>query len=203
MTATAPSAGPRIDTQRNRGLLVAAAGRLFGTGGTATMAEVAAEAGISTATAYRHFSSVQDVLAAYRFEVGRELRDFVEAQGLGGVDLLRAVCRKWIELVVLHGGSMVHTRSAEGYLARMRTGAPHLTVQADALRRPLEEAALELGAGRPGDEALFLWNVLFDPREIFDLIDTVGLTAEQACERLVGTYIGALTGWSACDAEEG
>ena len=75
-------------------------------------------------------------------------------------------------------------------------GTCHLTVQAEALRRPLEEASRELGTQPRGDEALFLWNAFFDPRELFDLIRTVGLTPEQASRRLVLTYTAALRGWS-------
>lgn len=190
-----PAAGLRADTQRNRALLVSAAGRLFGAGGTATMAELASVAGISTATAYRHFASVEDVLAAHRFDVGRQLLAFTSAQEAHGTDLLQRVCRKWVELVVEHGGSMVHTRSAEGYLARIRGGAYYLTVQAEALRRPIDEASRELGTGPLGDEGLFLWNLFFDPREIFDLINSAGLTPEQVARRLTATFTGALQSW--------
>lgn len=192
-----PPAGLRVDMQRNRMLLVDAAGRLFGAGRSSTMSDVAAAAGISTATAYRHFTSVDDVLAAYRFEVGRELLEFSRSQEKLGLELLEAVCNKWVHLVVQHGGSMIHTRSAEGYLARVRDGAYYLTVQADALARPLEEASRALGIKHPGDEALFLWNGFFDPREIVDLIRSLGLTAEQASARLVRTFTAALTGWAA------
>lgn len=146
----------RIDTQRNRMLLVNAAGRLFADGTAATMADVAAAAGTSTATAYRHFASVDEVLAAYRFEVGLELLDFSVMQDARGLELLRLVCGRWVQLVVMHGGSMIHTRSAEGYLARV---------------------------------------VFFDPREIFDLIHSVGLAPERASERLVRTFTAALKGW--------
>ena len=90
---------------------------------------------------------------------------------------------------------MVHTRSAQGYLARIRAGAYYLTVQAEALERPLAEMARDLGTD-PGDEALFLWNVFFDPREIFDLIHSAGLTPEQASDRLVRTFTAALNGWA-------
>lgn len=192
-----PASGLRTDTQRNRALLVSAAGRLFAAGTPATMAEVAAAAGTSTATAYRHFASVEDALAAYRFEVGRELLDFSRAQDAHGAGLLRLVCGKWVQLVVRHGGAMVHTRYAEGYLARILEGAYYLTVQAEALKRPLEEASKELDTGQLGNEALFLWNVFFDPRDIFDLIHSVGLTVEQVSDRLTRTFIGALKGWSA------
>ncbi|MFJ5958914.1 TetR/AcrR family transcriptional regulator [Paenarthrobacter sp. NPDC092416] len=197
MTVLDPPAGLRVDMQRNRTLLVDAAGRLFGAGRSATMTEIAVEAGISTATAYRHFTSVDDVLAAYRFEVGRELREFSRSEESDGLELLNAVCHKWVQLVVQHGESMVHTRSAEGYLARVRAGAYYLTVQAEALERPLEEASRALGIHHLGDEALFLWNGFFDPREIYDLIRSLGLSAEQVSARLVRTFTAALTGWSA------
>lgn len=195
MEVVDPAAGLRLDTQRNRSLLVSAAGRLYGVGGTATMTELAAEAGISTATAYRHFASVDEVLAAYRYEVGRELMAFSMTQETRGVELLRSVSRRWVQLVVLHGRSMIHTRSAEGYLARIRDGAYYLTIQAEALHRPLEEASRDLATGPLGNEALFLWNIFFDPREIFDLINSVGLTADEASDRLTSTFIGALKGW--------
>ena len=59
----------------------------------------------------------------------------------------------------------------------------------------MEEACTELGLSPLGDEAMFLWNILFDPREILDLINTVGLNKKQATERLVSALRGALIGW--------
>jgi AcrR family transcriptional regulator len=187
----------RSDTQRNRRQLVKAAGQLFAARrGTVSMSEVARQAEISSATAYRHFASVEDILAEYRFGVGEKLRDFSLKQESSGVELLTAVSRKWVDLVTRHGGAMLYTRSGEGYLARLRSGAFYLRVQADALERPLREACDELGLPDLGDEAMFLWNILFDPREILDLINTVGLTKEQATGRLISALKGALAGWS-------
>ncbi|MFJ4029697.1 TetR/AcrR family transcriptional regulator [Paenarthrobacter sp. NPDC089989] len=189
----------RSDTQRNRRQLVKAAGQLFASRrGPISMTDVAKHAEISTATAYRHFPSVEDILAEYRFGVGEKLRDYsLKQQELTGVELLTAVSRKWVDLVTRHGGAMLYTRSGEGYLARLRSGAFYLTVQADALERPLREACEELGLPPIGDEAMFLWNILFDPREILDLINTVGLTKDQATARLIAALKGALAGWSA------
>ncbi len=162
------------------------------------MTDVAKHAEISTATAYRHFASVEDILAEYRFGVGEKLRDYsLKQQEVSGVELLAAVSRKWVDLVTRHGGAMLYTRSGEGYLARLRQGAYYLTVQADALERPLRESCEELGLEPLGDEALFLWNILFDPREILDLINTIGLTKDQASRRLVEALKGAMIGWSA------
>ena len=188
----------RSDTQRNRRELIKAAGQLFATRrGPISMTDVAKHAEISTATAYRHFPSVEDILAEYRYGVGEKLRDFSLKQESSGLELLEAVSRKWVDLVTRHGGAMLHTRSGEGYLARLRTGAFYLTVQADALERPLRETCDELGLMPLGDEAMFLWNILFDPREILDLIQTVGLNKEQATARLVSALTGAMTGWNA------
>lgn len=159
------------------------------------MADVAERAEVSTATAYRHFGSVDEILAQFRYEVGERLLEFSRAQESRGVALLEAVSQHWVDLVVKHGGSMVHTRSDEGYLARLRSGATYLTVQADALLVPISEAAAELGIADPGDEGLFLWNILFDPREIFDLLETVGLDKRAAAARLVSAFCGALRGW--------
>ncbi|MFF1831826.1 TetR/AcrR family transcriptional regulator [Paenarthrobacter sp. NPDC058040] len=188
----------RSDTQRNRRQLVKAAGQLFASRrGAISMTDVAKHAEISTATAYRHFASVEDILAEYRFGVGEKLRDYsLKQQEASGVELLTMVSRKWVDLVIRHGGAMLYTRSGEGYLARLRSGAFYLTVQADALERPLREACEELGLPAIGDEAMFLWNILFDPREILDLINTVGLTKDQATARLIAALKGALAGWS-------
>jgi AcrR family transcriptional regulator len=187
----------RSDTQRNRRQLVKAAGQLFAARrGPINMSDIAKHAEISTATAYRHFPSVEDVLAEYRFGVGEKLRDFSLKQESTGLELLEAVSRKWVDLVTRHGGAMLYTRSGEGYLARLRKGAYYLTVQADALERPLREACDELGLEPLGDEAMFLWNILFDPREILDLIQTVGLSKDQATVRLIAALKGAMAGWS-------
>lgn len=173
-----------------------AAGALFAARrGPINMTDIAKHAEISTATAYRHFASVEEVLAEYRFNVGQKLRDFSLKQASGGLELLEVVSRKWVDLVVKHGGAMLYTRSGEGYLARLRSGAFYLTVQAEALQRPLSEACVELGLSPLGDEAMFLWNILFDPREILDVINTVGLSKQQASERLVAALCGALKGW--------
>jgi len=187
----------RSDTERNRRRLVKAAAFLAGRRGTdVKMADVAERAEVAAATAYRHFGSVEEILAEYRFDVGLRLLTFSQKTEGHGVALLADVSAEWVRLVVKHGRAMVHTRSDEGYLARLRSGAHYLTVQADALARPIAEAATELGLPAPGDEGHFLWNILFDPREIFDLKDTVGLTEAQISHRLVAAYCGSLRGWT-------
>lgn len=159
------------------------------------MAEIAERADVSAATAYRHFGSVEDILAEFRFGVGQRLLEFSSRQTVLGVALLETVSLHWVALVVKHGDAMVHTRSEIGYLQRLREGARYLTVQADALRLPIAEAARELGVPAPGDQGMFLWNILFDPREIFDLITTVGMSQEHVGRRLVSAFCGAMQRW--------
>lgn len=192
----------RSDTERNRKRLIKAAAYLVARRGSSVrMIDVAERAEVSVATAYRHFGSVDEVLAQFRFDVGNRLLAFSRKCEATGIDRLRLVCEFWVRLVVKHGGAMVHTRSDVGYLERLREGTPYLTVQADALLPSIADAATELGIADPGDEGLFLWNIMFDPREIFDLLRTVGLSEAQAAHRLFRAYCGALVAWVEDDAD--
>jgi AcrR family transcriptional regulator len=194
----------RSDTERNRRRLIKAAAYLVARRGSSVrMADVAERAEVSTATAYRHFGSVDEILAQFRFDVGQRLLDFSARSEERGLLRLQLVCEYWVRLVIKHGGAMVHTRSEHGYLERLRAGTPYLTVQGDALLPVIADAAAELGVEDPADEALFLWNMMFDPREIFDLLRTVGLTEEQTARRLYAAFCGALVGWASDRAGEG
>lgn len=188
----------RSDTERNRRRLIKAAAYLVARRGSSVrMTDVAERAEVSPATAYRHFGSVDEILAQFRFDVGQRLLDFTLKSEGHGLARLQDVCAHWVRLVIKHGGAMVHTRSEQGYLERLRAATPYLTVQGDALLPVIAEAAAELGVEDPADEALFLWNMMFDPREIFDLVRTVGLTEEQTARRLFAAFCGALVGWAA------
>ncbi|MFD9664508.1 TetR/AcrR family transcriptional regulator [Rhodococcus sp. NPDC059968] len=193
----------RSDTERNRRSLIQAAVKLSsGNDEPVNMTEVAKAAEVSPATAYRQFSSVDHILGEYRFEVGCRMRDYARTLDTVGLERLEELCRCWVGLVVEHGEAMVATRSRHGYLERLREDTYYLTVQAEALLEPLQQSARELGIADIGDEALFLWNLLFDPREIFDLLNTVGLSAEQVGTQLFAALRGALTGWAAARGEQ-
>ncbi|MEV7425818.1 helix-turn-helix domain-containing protein [Streptomyces sp. NPDC091212] len=170
----------RSDTERNRRHLIKAAALLFENSPTpVSLAEIARHAEVSTATAYRHFSSVEEILHAFRAQVGSELRDFSARQTTRGMARLEAVSRCWVSLVLEHGGAVAQMRSHRGYLERLREASNYLTPQA---------------------EALYPWNALFDPRDILDLIKS-GRTEEEAATRLVAALRGALISWSTADQE--
>ena len=120
----------------------------------------------------------------------------------GAWSKLEAVSRCWVSLVLEHGGAMAQMRSHRGYLERLREGTGYLAPQAEALAEPLRQTTEELGLGDMGDEALFLWNLLFDPRDILDLIKS-GRTEDEAATRLVAALRGALVGWSAAEPRSG
>jgi len=87
---------------------------------------IAAEAGISVATAYRHFTSVEEVLNAYCQEVGQLLLDKSIGQRCSGMEKLENVSRYWIKLVRERGAAMVPMRN--------HRGLPHTLTQAANLR---------------------------------------------------------------------
>ena len=187
----------RSDTERNRKSLIQAGARLFEySENPISLAEIAAEAGVSVATAYRQFNSVEEVLNAYRQGVGQLLFDFNEHLSCYGLERLEKVSRYWVKLVREHGAAMVPMRNRRGYLERLWEGAEYLLVQADVLRPALRESMTEMGLPDIGDKAVFLWNILFDPREIFDLLNTVGLTEKQVGTQLLSVLIGGLRGFA-------
>jgi AcrR family transcriptional regulator len=66
MAASTETRRLRADAARNRQALIDAARRLFTTRGlAATLDDIAVEAGVNVATAYRHFANKQELLAAF------------------------------------------------------------------------------------------------------------------------------------------
>lgn len=196
----------RSDQQHNNESLIQAAAYLFEhSEGSISLADIAKQANVSVATAYRHFDSVDGALAAYRRDIGLRFCAFSLEQTSSGLALLNAVCAFWVELVLDKGRALVHRRSHEGFLVRYRRRESYMAGQIDALQRPLRETLDVLGIERADgvvDEAAFLWNILFDPREIFDLEECLGLDADRISHRLVAAFRGALMGWATAKAAE-
>jgi AcrR family transcriptional regulator len=191
----------RRDTLRNRRQLIRSAVTLLeDPGRQVSLTDIANHAEVSPATAYRQFASVEEILDAFRSDVGSQLLEFSRHQTGSGEQRLAAVSRYWVELVLHHGAAMVQHRSPRGYLERLWHDTGYLEVQADSVRLPLAEAMADWGLRDIGDEAVFLWNILFDPREIFDLRNTVGLSATQIGTQLLAALRGALQGWAAARA---
>jgi AcrR family transcriptional regulator len=184
----------RRDSIANRERLIAAAGSLLARGERPrNLQQVATEAGLSAATAYRHFESLDAAMKAYAHRTILSMQEFADRQEARGEELLRILSSEWVRLIRERGPAMVHLRSPEGFLHRRRSGdrlitdtcmylEPAVLGILDELELPPE--ALEYG--------LFLWNVMFDPREVLDLLGTLGWSDDLLVGRLMTSYVPAL-----------
>jgi AcrR family transcriptional regulator len=188
----------RSDTRRNRRRLLEAVGELAREApGQLTMQAVASRAEIGPATAYRYYSSMDDVLAAYVLSVVEELRDFSARSTAEGRPLFDSVVNKWVDLLAEHGPALVQLRSRQGYLERLNDGDAIITAVRDAWNEPVKGLLDDIGLQNEMIEyALFLCNMMFDPREIQDLLQVTDLSRREVITRLTEAYSGALRGWA-------
>lgn len=160
------------------------------------MPVIAEHAGLSIATAYRYFPALDELLNTYLHQVIILLRNHSHDCPKTGMALFEDVVAEWCRLLHIYGVSMVQLRSRRGLLERLREGDPVITTVREAWERPIRAVMRELDiADDRFDEALFLFNLLFDPREVLDLIGT-GMSDEEALRFLITTYTGALGSWS-------
>jgi AcrR family transcriptional regulator len=188
---------PRQDAVRNRRKLLDAAGQVLSDEPeTVSMPLVADRADLSVATAYRYFPSLEELLTTYIRELIIELRDYSHDCPKTGAPLFEDVVAHWVQSLRLHGPAIVQLRSRQGFLRRLIDNDELISVVRDAWERPIRGVLRQLEiADEHFNHALFLHNVLFDPREVFDLIDT-GMDESEAVTRLVGAFYGALQGWA-------
>ncbi|MEU4726038.1 TetR/AcrR family transcriptional regulator [Nonomuraea dietziae] len=158
-----------------------------------SLQQIAAEAGLSSATAYRHFGSLEDALQAYTHQTVLAMKEFAAAQQTHGRDLLKRISAEWVRLARERGPAMVHLRSARGFLERREAGE-RVIMDTCAYLEPA--VASVLGELRLDEKHLafgvYLWNVMFDPREVLDLHHTLGWPQEEIVDRLLDSYIAAL-----------
>lgn len=162
------------------------------------MAELAKAAGMSTATAYRYFQSLEEVAQAYLVTTMTKLRDFAVGRQETGIDLLHVVSRYWVGIVQEHGGVLVQIRSRRGFYDRLQRRILSTELGMEARRRALVGVLEEKGLPSSMiEDAAMLYNTMFDPRDILDLIRLRGLDPESATRVLVSAFLGALCGWHA------
>ena len=196
--------GKRVDSRATRRKLLVALRRLLDHGhADVTLQTVAEEAGVSTATAYRYFGSAEEAVLAYILEFPDEVAAaFVEREHEeGGLARLALWCRTWIELVDEGwGSSLVYLRSPEGFLARRADGEAVISAVCRHVEPLMSEALEELGLSPSAlDVALFLWNAIFDPREILDLRRTLRWTRARIEHGLWAMFLGSLRAYDSSD----
>ena len=188
----------RSDTRRNHRQLLKAVGELAREApDQLTMQAVASRAEIGPATAYRYYSSLDDVLAAYVLSVVEELRDFSVTSTAKGRPLFDSVVNKWVDLLAEHGPALVQLRSRLGYLERLKSGNAIIVAMHDAWSEPVRGLLDDIGLPDTMVEyALFLANMMFDPREIQDLLQQTEMSRQEIITRLTEAYGGAMRGWA-------
>lgn len=200
--------GERGDAVENRQRLLGAVEAMLERQGAFSLTELAEAAEVSRATTYRNFASADEAIT--EFVAGR-LDAFEQAlQLMGTVDVPRSraealskqvaardnyesLCRAWGELIERHGTALVHVRSTEGYLARVRRDDT-LIGRIHRIVRPRLAALVESGVVPPQDldVATFYWNLLLDPREMIDLAGYLGESVVDATERLADDLLRLL-----------
>lgn len=181
------SAPSRRDGRRSRDRLLRAAGELLSTGQPFSLTDVAVSAGVSTATAYRHFGSARQVadvyVAGFLDDVQRRRPAALSGQADPG-SRVAALCRAWVDAVLEWGPALTHLRSTEGFLARLRRGDKDM-LRAAAFIEPDLADLLDTDIGSAQlSYALLIWNALSDPREILDQRHTLDWTAAYIAARL-------------------
>ena len=185
----------RRDARQTRRALLDAVGDLLRTQGTYfSLPELAASSGVSTSSTYRHFDSVEDACEQFLAEIIKELLDLLGAVASSqpATDLIRTMCRAWVEQVDVWGPAAVELRATQGLLAGRRTGQPGVV----ALFSVLESALVRAFGSQVEDpvdreEAALLWLTLFDERLVLDLRES-GRTVEETSEFLHAALVGAL-----------
>jgi AcrR family transcriptional regulator len=184
----------RSDSRATRRRMLEATGRLLAeVEPPRSVQHIAHEAGVSTATAYRHFASLDDVLHAYAHQTVLAMGDYAAAQSATGYERLELLSREWVRLVRERGPAMVHLRSHRGFLERRRA-EERIIADTCAYLEPAVAGVIAEEGLPPAttDFGLFVWNVLFDPREVLDLLGTLGWTEDVVVDRLLATFLAAL-----------
>ncbi|MGB3737329.1 MAG: TetR/AcrR family transcriptional regulator [Ilumatobacter sp.] len=174
------SPSTRSDTKRTSERLIEALNQWVAEHGAPPerLADVARLAGVSTATAYRHFASVDDAIRAFVLQLPiRAAELFAESSGTDStpIEAFASWNLAWVRACEEHGELAVHLRSPAGFLQRRDEGEPVISFACAQIEPLLERL--------DGDTTmmLFMWNVTSDPREVLDL-RRLGWNTEQIAD---------------------
>jgi AcrR family transcriptional regulator len=196
---TAVGAVPlRSDARRTRDRLLDAAVALLEAGGAHfTLPDVARQAGVGTATVYRHFPDVAELLTAVEVRSITALTAAIDELEPDDDPRRRfgAICERWIDRSIRDSAALRFLRSPEGVLERAGRGDPVVI----GLLRSLEQAITDLvtAAVVPAQDVTagaLVWITLFDERIVIDLGRTAGWTTHHLTQYLGGAVLGALGG---------
>ncbi len=160
-----------------------------------SLVALAKEAGVSTATAYRHFSDVHQVFDAYYANLVDELISDISAIPTDAppIDRFEKACRSWVRHASRWSRAAVYIRSTDGFLARLRAGDPMVTRIFDVLA-PFTLALMQSDeiATQTPEFAVLIWETLFDERVIVDLMDSLNWSTDRIAAELTNSALSAL-----------
>ncbi|WP_196814411.1 TetR/AcrR family transcriptional regulator [Nocardia sp. BMG111209] len=186
----------RSDAQRSRVLLVGAVGSLLTAGRVGfSVPELAAEAGVGVATAYRHFPTPQDAMQAFHRRAIEQLLEAFGAigDGLAPAERFRRVCRTWVEQATQWGAAIRYIRSSQGFVERLAAGDESIVALHDTLAGVLDALARDGRSAEPDiGYAVLLWITIFDERVVYDLTEHRHWSIDEATDRLTRAVAGAL-----------
>ncbi|MGO2660516.1 TetR/AcrR family transcriptional regulator [Mycetocola reblochoni] len=187
---------PRKDVVKNDRRILRAAGDLIRIDpDNLTIAAVAERAGLSVPTVYRYYSSAEVLRGRYMAEVDQQIRDYSHECDTAGTALFDDVLSEWGRIIEVYGPGLVQLRSRSGFLARLNGGDPTMQMLREAWERPIRRVlrANDID-GSYFEGALFLLNMMFDPRELLDLTAR-GNSMEQTIGIMKTAYLGAIRAW--------
>lgn len=164
---------PRADSVHTRQKLLDALGRLLERQGLAvTLPEIAREAGVSSASAYRHFGDVEELRTEFYNRIFDRVISAIEelTKQYTGLDLFHRVCQTWVELELPWARAATYIRSAEGILERVHRGEA-LSSSYHRLVTGVLDQLIAAGVipAQDTDYAALLWLTIFDERVFVDL----------------------------------
>jgi AcrR family transcriptional regulator len=191
-----PAKAPRADSLHSRQKLLDALGRLLEHQGLdVTLPELAREAGVSTATAYRHFTDIDELRTEFYNRIfDRVIRAMEELAGeYTGLELFHRLCQTWVELELPWARAATYIRSAEGILERVRRGEALSSAYHRIVTGVLDQLIADgVIPAQDTDYAALLWLTIFDERVFVDLHTAKGLGPYEISHRLGRSLLAAL-----------
>ncbi|WP_036567564.1 TetR/AcrR family transcriptional regulator [Nocardia sp. BMG51109] len=186
----------RSDAQRSRVLLLDAVRTLLQSGRVGfSMPELAGEAGVGVATAYRHFPTPQDAMQAFHRRAIEQLIAALAAvdPGPDPVRRFHDCCRTWVEQATQWGPAVRYIRSSKGFVERLSAGDESITALHDHLAGVLDSLARD---GKTAEYdltyAVLLWITIFDERVVYDLTEHRHWSVAEVTDHLTRAVAGAL-----------
>ena len=166
-----------------------------------SLIDLAKEAGMSTATAYRHFSDSNEVLTAYYERLIHGLTTEIQAvpEHLSPFERFEMICSVWVKQALTWFGAAVQIRSASGYLLRVQAGNKLICELHDTLL-PIVNALIESGEipSQTREYAVLMWVTIFDERVIADLYQALGWSVNRITEELTDSAVAILRRRAGC-----